>query len=291
MIIHSGCVCTDLLSATVDDGVFRVGIVPSYDCERVSGEISIGITDGCITSLSEIARAVVYLDHIDVYVYPPRITRRYSARTLRQINTPRALVTLYDDGDYHLMLEGGSFFVVDVPRLEQYTLYHHTLSCGDNVTLRGRDIGGDEYLITLMYTDKWRILHELSASSIKVTREGIETIDVVEDMRLHEIRTIYHGEDISRIYRATSPHVYVESMIGYLFLESYMLGYDEEARSYLSPTIAPMYEDIITLLGKYDTIEDYHGKIALYNSTERITIPRLYDIDISNMKITNVTRI
>ncbi|MBR7159956.1 MAG: hypothetical protein IKD20_02850 [Clostridia bacterium] len=288
-IIYAGCVCTDLLCTTVSDGTLRVGILPSYEVSQMAGEVKIVINDGCIEHISEVARAVVYLDHVDVYVTPPPLTHTHSARTLIQINTPRALATLYDDGTQHLMLEGNSFFVMDVPTLATYRLTHHSLSCGENITLRGTLIDGDEYLVTLIYRDKWHILHELRASRIRVTREGIETVDIVEDMLLHEVKTVYHADQVKRYFRATSPHRYVESMTGYLFLEAVMLGADEEARVYLSTSVDNMYTDILSLLGEYDTIESYQGKIALYDSRQTIAYPRLYDIDIVSGRITNVT--
>lgn len=289
-IIYAGCICTDVLSTSVPDGTLRVGILPSYDVSQMAGEVRIDIRDGCIDYISEVARAVVYLDRIDIYVTPPPLTHSHSARTLTQLNTPRALATLYDDGTQHLMLEGNSFFVMDVPTLSSYKVTHHSLSCGENITLRGTLLDGDEYLVTLIYRDKWRILHELRASSIRVTSEGIETVDIVEDMRLHEVKTVYHAEQVNRYFRPTSPHKYVDSMIGYLFLEAVMLGIDEEARGYLSSSVADMYIEILSLLGEYDTIESCDGKIALYDSRETIALARLYDIDIERGRITNITR-
>ena len=195
-IIYAGCVCTDVLSTSVLDGTLRVGILPSYDVSQMAGEVRIVLVDGCIDYVSEVARAVVYLDHVDIYVSPPPLTHTHSARTLSQLNTPRALVTLYDDGTQHLMLEGSSFFVMDVPTLSTYDITHHSLSCGENVTLRGTLLDGDEYLLTLIYRDKWQVLHELRASRIRVTREGIETVDILEDMLLHEVRTVYHADQV-----------------------------------------------------------------------------------------------
>ena len=290
MLICGGGAFYESALINAHDGETVIGVLPDYSQSMAAGQIRISVDNGNVCRVNDGAHAVNWGQDCDIIIRPPELKQSHSPVTLAQLNTKKALVTYYDDGKPHIMCEGSSFFVKDAPRLTDPTIKSRTLNCGELVTLSGMTSASERYLLALLSTDKWRVLHELTADDIDIRSDCIITRELIADMRRHEIVSTITPESTTRQYNITCRHTYIEQLVPYLFLEALLIGDDREAASYLSPPMGADIERMREFAGKYDTVvcPPYGGSgVAVYDSSLPVANPLTIQFEMRSGLIVN----
>ena len=109
----------------------------------------------------------------------------------------------------------------------------------------------DVYTLEVLYeglVDKWS------------AQDSLEVVCTLDDMRLHRVqRRLGYREGVwctlAHICTCTDDHVYIPKLLPYLFAEALAVGAMEEARSYLSPSLASAWEDLLAYVGEVEGVE------------------------------------
>ncbi|MBO4534700.1 MAG: hypothetical protein J5755_02040, partial [Clostridia bacterium] len=85
-------------------------------------------------------------------------------------------------------------------------------------------------------------------------KDALFVVCTLADMRLHRVEERWGYRDgnwctLAHICKCTDDHVYLPKLLPYLFTEALAVGATDEAQSYLAPTLASSWEDLVAYLG------------------------------------------
>ena len=187
----------------------------------------------------------------DVYLHPPKLPFRHTPVTLAQCGE-RHLATLYDDGEMHLMCEGPSFVVHDVPKLTSYSLTSSERD-GFLVMLTGKT-QEKSYVLVISAADGGHVIHEHLAERIEVTSSGVTVHTRLMDMKRRTACACYNAEGrvVSKSFERTE-RSFPDALIPYAFLEALLAGDTEDALAMLAPDLRHG-ESLAEFFGTFDLI-------------------------------------
>lgn len=277
------------------DGRLAVSVLPALsDVARLSYTVVLRFANGRLTSTTGGASVLDWGEGIyEVRLLPPLLPVRHSPITLAQ-SGEKSLATLYDDGEMHLMCEGATFFVHDVPRLVTYSLT--SSEQGEFLVVLRGNTESKQYILVLSSAGGGTVLHEHLADRIEPTEEGVLVTERIVDMQSRTRTTLFRsGGAVLRREFSGANRRFPDLLLPYALLEAVQCGDLDEACRMLSPELA-VKDALADFFGEFDVVcppktGDTNLIVATYKTSEGLCLPRRFQFEVAGGVITSVHEI